>query len=1380
MAIITDRFNPSFVTFPLQNNRTAYQPVNIPLLLVVPFAKTSTGVRVGGSDVSNLKFFIEDAPGLVPVAGFEHAGVFVPDFLRFSLDVSASQLNTVLIDLAPLTFFDKVTGAQKNLSQAVEGDTFEYTLKRGLVEAIGPRDRIEYLPDALYYDLSPFIIETLDLKPLGRYNFSWQCNYFNRVVTQNDEFFCIDDSDVRLARFSIQMAHPGEIHQMMIQQTPTVYFTGQPLDQDSLVKFYRPFADALQDIFDEQSLIVGINWVDRIPAQLLPYLSYLIGWDLPFFPGSTDNIRRSVLRNGRRLQQLKGSRRVINELFKIFGFTIDIVNLWYSKDGAKFIGPGEKQPPKYADQQIDIVPVCQTDILFDSTVNNQNISGFGGADGISSFQVPLMFKATSEVTLDAYYVQAGSTADTQLAALVTTANADPDSLQSASCSLNQLGARVSPALQTGVTGQTVGYSQVLISPQFGPTAETRKGEAPLSVHSVNYNNVTNVVTLGFDHFIDFTDGKFNLYVFATYGRDDIVVPDKIKDLRSNRFDIDILFNRETGETPDSQLLDFLLDFIFKLKAFHSILRAIAFTVTATEVYNVIDFCRGGTVAEAPGTDAGDLQTIPAIIPTIPGSAKPCSEQAVTLGYRPADLALREIILRGLEEEHKAWKNLDGTHNLDPILDSLMRINPNVPDTPPCEFTKYGQDRVIDVDDPCCNKDFDHHPDDRTKLCDATGNTLQNCFKGRVQQDAEIDSVIELTEIFRSRPCELMLGKGFYYTFAPPPHALNTVKYGQQKYGRMTYNEREIDLTKLTNLGLSPLTDALIKMEAFPDTVNFTAHEGLEDSDLTTDTLAIRRPSLEIDKDNLFIPGHRFVVLSKLENDFIHPTYTFRPWDSIFYVCPENRPVGAPTLADLNPYLVEDSEGNERLVFNSIPYELWGNGLLEDISTLGNHDNRPYLVSHSIFSTAPNDTAIDMKTKGGTVFTTDQNVCFGSVSEGSYDILYNSIFRSANQNCGCDNPSISFTPPGATLTQGADFIDGYPAEINRYIFDPADSDYERGLSSDVDLHLILGLPESGVSGGSYPTPADLLFKLGSGIKLEPSEPQYKFYKPHRLDCGCQIFSCSDGTGSSSVPHVNRCLIPDFFDNNGAFDPNTDPLEIDEKMILEESIHPRALALECYPFTAAFGDEEIPNLISFDPLKLVPGGSPPSGKFFFIDPYGVIHDGSFETYGNRIDITVTTKDPRVWGEAPTGYVKDGRVYRKGTITTCRQIVEVVDKVAHIIASGCEQKIDFFQSTFQCGDQRPADPFAYHCDNAVYDGLEIDLKCGPGWPEALGGSFTIFTVWPNLVEDSFGIVHIQTPHGDQPIQWINVWANNEASILQTLCPQGTGEVGSETIGS
>ena len=55
-------------------------------------------------------------------------------------------------------------------------------------------------------------------------------------------------------------------------------------------------------------------------------------------------------------------------------------------------------------------------------------------------------------------------------------------------------------------------------------------------------------------------------------------------------------------------------------------------------------------------------------------------------------------------------------------------------------------------------------------------------------------------------------------------------------------------------------------------------------------LAIQRPSLEIDKDNWFMPGHRHPYANALESDFTHPDWAAKPWDDEYSLitCDENR------------------------------------------------------------------------------------------------------------------------------------------------------------------------------------------------------------------------------------------------------------------------------------------------------------------------------------------------------------------------------------------------------------------------------------------------------------------------------------------------------------
>lgn len=1326
MATITDKTQPSFVHWPLQNNRTALQPVNIPLVLVVPFVRDPiTNVPVTNSEVSNLKFFIEEAPGKVPVAGFQNAGIFVPDYARFVRDVTTLELSNVIIDLSGLPFFDKDTGELKSFADAVAGDTFEYTLIRGLVESIGPRDRIEFIPGANYYDLSPFVIETIELKPYGAYRFSWQCDYYHRVMTPEGELFCIDTVNRRIARFTMLMKHPGEIHQMMIEQTPTVYFDGTPLDQDNLVKFYRPFADALQDIFDEQSLLVGINFIEKIPAQFIPYLAYLIGWDLPYFPGSTDRIRRAVLRNGRKLQQLKGSERAIRELFEIFGYTIDIINLWYKKNGVGFVGPGEEHTDS---EDIEIQEICQTEVLMAEYQTN----GFGNVE------IPLLFRPDGDITIDGWYVDSDSAADVQLQSLIDTINIDPEGLMSSVCPATTDGFLISQPLEDQVTETPLGQSKVLLTQRLNAIDHIQTGDAPLSQYGAKYDFDKNLVTLTFDHYLRFDNTK-KLYVFATYKRKKIVVPPSLKDLRSNRFDIQILLDRTTGEAPNSHLLDFLLDFIFKLKAFHSILRKIIFNLNVTDVYNVTDFCMGGRITQSPGTDAGELQTLP---PVIPADIDGCNDDVFRRGFKDADFDLRDEIINGLKAEHSAWKALDGTRDISsdliPIIESLQRVPMNTSteaiygepgidygsnivygDDQTCEFTQHGQERVIaKFDTDGIDKDFDNETDDREKLCDDTNNVLDNCFKGRVSQDLVVNRVIPLMEIVRNRPCELMMGEGFYYYNPVKPKTLGEVTYNSYSYGNFEYNTSEIDTSKLENLGRSYLTDLIIRATANTEYIHYTKTVSLTDNDVhTNDKAAIRRPSLDIDKDNMFFPGHRFVAMNRLEEDFTSSVYYFRPWDYLFHLCPEDVPedhtlygelgYGIPlyndesiTIDDLNPHIIIGTNGDEYLVFNNIPYKLYGNGLVPDISSMGSHDASLEFITHDIFSSLPSD-YVD-HTEGSLVDATTyasvplESVCF---SDG-----YDPIFNSANRNCPCDSTS-SFVA-GSTDLEGMDYIDGYPAVFGRYLFNPDDTDYPRGASDDVDLELLLGLPSEATS-----IPSDLLFKLGSGIRIDEPNPGARHYKPHRLDCGCLFFDC--GSAESSVPHVERCNIELYRDEDGSLDLESDKITIGRNMVLAEEYGTCTIQMGLSLQSQLLGELTIGDMFQLDPSKITivqNGALPPSGEFFFTDAYGIVYEGIFETNDTRIDITYKTKDPRVWTEEPQGFIQNNRVFRRGVITSCRTISEAPvsipnDISATILAHGCAQGIETFQTTFSCGDKLPKDPFAFHLECGIVDELEIE---------------------------------------------------------------------------
>jgi len=210
------------------------------------------------------------------------------------------------------------------------------------------------------------------------------------------------------------------------------------------------------------------------------------------------------------------------------------------------------------------------------------------------------------------------------------------------------------------------------------------------------------------------------------------------------------------------------------------------------------------------------------------------------------------------------------------------------------------------------------------------------------------------------------------------------------------------------------------------------------------------------------------------------------------------------------------------------------------------------------------------------------------------------------------------------------------------------------------------------------------------------------KAYRLDCGCLRYECSAGSSGTEVSsgsqvttsqEINSCLIDRFRDNDGKFDFRQDKLETEADIVLKEEVGACTILL----------DGTIPNLFCLQ--GNADCSFPATGHFRYKDSYGIMYVNDWEAYGNRIDITFTTYDPRVPGEAPSGFMIGLQVYRKGVITTIRQVIEINDGVATIVQENSTQKVDYFRTTFDCGDEQFTDPFTYHLNCGIIDELEID---------------------------------------------------------------------------
>lgn len=1292
-----DRNQPSFLRFPIQNARTGFKPMALPVILVVPRRRNENGTVIGDSNVFDVKYFIAQAPDPAKVAGPFNAGILVPPLDQFVINVNSLQLSDVLIPVSSQTFIGPDSEV-KSFDDAQEGDQFEYTLIRGSV-----RSTVPFFPDADYYDLSNFAIDVEDLPRPKRYLFVWQASYNRRVeisasVSSVQGQACVNVGDTAVAQFKIEVNHPGEVHNEMFQRTPPLYFEDAidnpiRLADDQTLEFYRPFADLLQDIFDEQIFLNGINHIDKIPAQLIPYLAFLIGWDLPNFPGVTDAVRRSVLRQAVKLQQLKGSKRAIVELFDIFGFTIDIINLWFSADGTRLIGPGESLPAALSDQEISSETRCQIDPL---TIDFKT-NGFG------QLEIPLIQRPTGNITISAFLVKAGDTRDA-LGEAVEQLTQDPSSLES-QC-VQTLGGNVVPQALLDTLpdddSTLIATSEVFVDITSGRSdSAVSSSQIPLiNDLGVTYDSEKNLISVTFDHYLDFSDDTF-IYLFATYPYDKITVPPSLENLRSNRFDVRILL--KTGETPNPQLFEFLMNFVFKLKAFHSLLRKIIFRLDLIQTYNVQDLCFG---------EDSQLQVPPPVIPE--ETEGQCADETSTQGFKEQDLRLRELIFNSLLDDFQSWKSLDGTHESDPLLDKLLNLPVNKPEGEQCQFTQFGQGRVTLTPD----VDLDHNEDPRQKVCDERPPIPDNCFTGRVKDNLNLASRFALKEVVRCRPCGIGMGSGFYWLYPSTEFTNQRDGFGELK-------------------GQFP--NGLLGRQAFkydnriPYSLHFSDRPFLIEGQLRSDRLlAYERPSLEVDKDTIGFAGHRFISMANLMNDFTHPIYKARPWDDD---------------VDLNAELQLDSSGDEVLVFDEEPVTYTGNGLMPDISSFGNHDDREFLVTHKVFmATEDSHPAITLDDR--VVITDLESLTFDS------DVPFDPLFSTFNPSCN------------------QDFIDGYPAETGRFDVDPDEFDFDLEDSESEQLSDLLGVPVREQSGSEQVT---ALFTFGSQILLDRSDNDFQLYKPLRLDCECEQFECPEtgltqATGVTQTTavteqsdiqlNVSSCSLDFFRSPDGTLDFNCDQLRIDGTIKLRESLGVCSRRF----------DGSIPNLLCILEDTLLPEGLEidPEGRVHFKDEYGVIYEMEWVVTDDILDILFTTKQPRVWGEPASGFVRNRQVFRKGIITTIRQIIRAeTDGSYTIIGQGSDQKVDTFVSNVICGEEPFVDNFCFHLDCYVTDEIEFDVLCGPRWV----GCDDNTVQWSELVTNSSGdVISFATPEDVQPFQWIDVW-DTEPDDITGICVTNLG---------
>lgn len=1268
MAQSLDRFQPTLYEFPIQNNRTGWHPVWTPTLLVVPWSYDVNGRRIDGSRINSITFAIEK-PRQISVAGhpqnYDPLGPkpeASPDVILFEITLTYDQLIQHKIELSDVKFYDQ----QNNITDdPIEGDNIQFINSRGI------QGQVEYLPDAEYFDLSSIEIN-VDNLPSGRYVASWTVNYFRRIDQDNQVLYCIDKEQEQKSKLDYKINHPGEIHEEMVKRTPALYMENIDRKQDFTVNLYRPFADILQDHFDEGELFYGINWIRKIPPQLFPYLSYLIGIELPTQSNiqSIDKIRRRMLERGVELQRLKGSELAVKELFSILGFVVEIVNLWVDTEGDRFFAPNELDPePRiFPRDEIISTPVSQTDPL----VAKYSESGFG------NFEIPLLYhNIHGEIVINAFIVKSDSDADNDLQGVINNLLEDPNYLTKDTIINGPDGYLMLPSEISSISKSGLESSSRLVVSDIEVLAQSHTGLPVIRFDGVKYDILRDRLRINFADYKDLS--KSTAYIFATYVRNKIEVPEHLKNNQTNRFDVKI--TSKTGEIEPS-LYDYLIDSLFKFKAFHSLLRKISYDADLRDFYNVTDFCANSYLSQQQ--DSNGLMIPPACPPDVCYISNECTEQNARGGLREIDSAVRGIILEGLKEEYDRWHDVTkewltiAEEKRNEIEWAKNYSNINIP-IPNGEGDNYGQDRVshdfvvevigntnydigdrfdvvymgtyletvnstdlirfniqttryqilsdlvgVGVSIELVRKidtnifyvsmiiDVDQEPDIRSKIAELDRiSTPDYCYKSRVKDLLTFKTNIPLKTVVRNRPCNLMQGLGVYYY----------LEHGSLNNVRGWYN----DLLQKSDQNLHYSNDLFFE--------NF--YHGSH-----------QRPSIDIEKIGFGFPGHRQIRGGLLE-DFTHPTHKARPWD-ISDKCFE-------LLNPLNARIIKitevDGTINESLVFDEEDLFYEADHTRPDITTYSGQSNNEF--THAIFSTTENRPAIYLD---NTIYTSDSEIESDSP-----------VFETARK---CDT--------GGYL----DYRDGYAASVGELSFNNDDIWASRGaIESDL---------ESTATTTAVATySSEILIEKSPESDTIQTYDEYSVWKGYRYDCDCLDYLCINDQRNCN--HF-------FKDRNDQYDFNNDHLEIDYVASLKER-----MSGECYQYSG-----EITDWLNWD------FDTSESNEVRFKDDYGIQYYIIFEENAETLDITYETFQPRIWGKESDGYIENGKVFRNGIITTIRQVFMLQNGQWVLNAEGTNQEIGYRQTNYDCDIPTPENKFNYLHEYATCDEAEMRVICGPHWTD------------------------------------------------------------------
>jgi hypothetical protein len=158
--------------------------------------------------------------------------------------------------------------------------------------------------------------------------------------------------------------------------------------------------------------------------------------------------------------------------------------------------------------------------------------------------------------------------------------------------------------------------------------------------------------------------------------------------------------------------------------------------------------------------------------------------------------------------------------------------------------------------------------------------------------------------------------------------------------------------------------------------------------------------------------------------------------------------------------------------------------------------------------------------------------------------------------------------------------------------------------------------------------------------------------------------------------------------------------------------------------------------------------PSGQIWYMDEYHTFYEVAWDTVGGVVDITSTTRQPGVWGQAPEGKIVNNILFRKGIITIHRQVLRPGVDSYEIVAEGISQFEGFVQMNFPCSPG-PQDIFVHHLNNGMVDEVEMVMASGPRWADP-DESNDDSMIWADL--DVSG-TPIAAP-GAEILEFVDVW--------------------------